>query len=107
MPGDWSSVSRFVRAAFLLSNSPRFSSKNEAVSQFFHLLSAVEQPKGAVQERADNRIITEQTAYSSCCDSALGVYYYRTYDRWQLTAVDMHKFDLEKDCLYFVPMLQA
>ena len=41
----------------------------------------------------------EYTIYSSCCNLEKGIYYYRTYDNSQITAVDMNKENLEKDSL--------
>ena len=41
MPGDLSSMSRFVKAAFTKLNSISRHSENESVSQFFHILGFV------------------------------------------------------------------
>ena len=41
LPGDLSSQSRFVRAAFVKMNSVSGDSESESVSQFFHILGAV------------------------------------------------------------------
>lgn len=46
LPGDLSSQSRFVRAVFTRMNAVAGSSEEENVSQFFHILGAVEQTKG-------------------------------------------------------------
>ncbi|WP_458408043.1 choloylglycine hydrolase [Anaerotignum sp.] len=75
LPGDWSSSSRFVRAAFVRSNS--VSEEGEDVSQFFHILGAVEQPEGCVHLGKGRY---EKTIYSSCCDLEKGIYYDKTYD---------------------------
>ena len=42
LPGDLSSQSRFVRAAFVRANSVSGASETESVGQFFHMLGAVE-----------------------------------------------------------------
>ncbi|MBR5816174.1 MAG: choloylglycine hydrolase family protein, partial [Anaerotignum sp.] len=47
LPGDWSSPSRFVRAAFVRENS--IPPEGAEVSQFFHILSSVAMPRGCVQ----------------------------------------------------------
>lgn len=92
LPGDLSSASRFVRAAFVKWNSIDGKNEAESVSQFFHILGAVEQQKGCVQlEKGEY----EYTIYSSCCNTDKGIYYYKTYYNSQITAVDMHKEDLE------------
>lgn len=92
MPGDWSSQSRFVKASFLKLNSICGDSEVESVHQFFHILDAVAHPRGCVKMGAD---LYEITIYSSCCNTDKGVYYYKTYDNNNITAVDMWKEDLD------------
>ena len=92
LPGDLSSASRFVRAAFVLHNSLCGESEEESVGQFFHILTAVEQQKGCVRVKEEEY---EVTAYSCCCNTDKGIYYYTTYGNRQITAVEMIKEDLE------------
>ena len=92
LPGDPSSASRFVRAAFTKLHSITGESEAESVSQFFHILSSVEQVRGVTAVREGEY---EYTLYSSCCNTNTGVYYYTTYDDRTVTAVDMHGTDLE------------
>ena len=102
LPGDLSSASRFVRAAFVKLNSVSGSNEEENVSQFFHILNAVAMPKGTVQ-MADGR--HEITLYSACCNAQRGIYYYTTYDNSRICAVDMHREDLLSDGLISYPLL--
>ena len=46
LPGDLSSQSRFIRAAFVKMNSLSGDSEEESVSQFFHILGSVDQQRG-------------------------------------------------------------
>lgn len=92
LPGDLSSSSRFVRAAFVKMNSISRESEEESVSQFFHILGSVEQQRGCVQVGNGDY---EYTIYSSCCNTEKGIYYYKTYGNNQITAVDMHQENLE------------
>lgn len=48
----------------------------------------------------------EITIYTSCCNADRGIYYYTTYDNHQITAVDMHKEDLEQDRLIRYPTIK-
>ena len=48
----------------------------------------------------------EVTIYTSCCNTAKGIYYYTTYDNSQVTAVDMHHEDLDSDVVVAYPMLE-
>lgn len=103
MPGDWSSQSRFVKAAFTKMNSVCGDSENENVSQFFHILGSVEHQRGCV-DMGDN--LYEITIYSSCCNTDKGIYYYRTYENSQITAVDMHLENLDGTQVISYPLLK-
>ncbi len=92
LPGDLSSMSRFVRAAFHKMNSVAGESEKEAVSQFFHLLGSVEMPRGSLKMEED---LYEITVYSSCCNTEEGIYYYTTYDDRSVRRVDMQEENLE------------
>ena len=102
LPGDGSSPSRFVRAAFVKMNAVSGDSEPESVSQFFHILGAVEQQRGCC-ETEDGK--WEVTLYTSCCNASRGIYYYTTYDNHQITAVDLHRADLEADALRRYPLI--
>lgn len=101
LPGDLSSQSRFVRAAFVRANAQAPADENSRVSQFFHILGAVEQPRGCC-ELEDGSF--EFTQYTGCCAAARGVYYYTTYDNAQITAVDMHRVPLDTTDLVTYPL---
>jgi len=103
LPGDASSMSRFVRAAFVRMNSVSGDSETESVSQFFHILKSVEMQRGSVQ--LDNGLY-DLTVYSACCNTDRGIYYYCTYDNWQICAVDMHREDLQGSALIAYPLIR-
>ena len=103
LPGDLSSQSRFVRVAFTKMNSISGDSEKESVSQFFHILNSVDQQRGCC-ELADNKY--EITIYTSCCNTNKGIYYYTTYDNHQITAVDMHKENLDSNELIRYPLIK-
>ena len=96
LPGDLSSASRFVRAAFVKMNSRSGDSEAESVSQFFHILGSVDQQRGCCQVKPGEY---EITIYTSCCNADQGIYYYTTYENQQITAVNMHRCDLDGDAL--------
>lgn len=96
LPGDLSSASRFVKAAFTKLNSVSGDSEVESVSQFFHILGSVEQQRGCVHMGEGKY---EITIYSSCCNADRGIYYYTTYENRQITGVDMHREDLDSSGL--------
>lgn len=104
LPGDCSSTSRFVKAAFTRLNSNSGDSELESVSQFFHILGSVAMPRGCVCMGQGK---FEVTVYTCCCNADTGVYYYTTYENGGLTAVDMHREDLEGAALRSYPMVQS
>lgn len=91
LPGDWSSKSRFVRAAFVRANSVSDGSTLSSVSRLFHILGAVTQVKGCCDVGGS----PEYTIYTSCIDADKGVYYCKTYDSLSLSSVDMRKENLD------------
>ena len=102
LPGDWSSQSRFVRASFAKMNSSCGLSEEENVSQFFHLLDCVEHPRGVVCTM-DNKY--EITVYSCCLNAAKGIYYYKTYENSRISAVHMHRENLDStDLICYLPV---
>ena len=90
LPGDLSSPSRFVRAAYTLHHSVCGDTEEESVNQFFHILGAVSHPRGSVMAHGKPEI----TVYSSCCNTDRGIYYYTTYENSAVTGVDMHRENL-------------
>ena len=102
LPGDLSSSSRFVRAAFTRRYAVSGKGEEESISQFFHMLGTVEQTRGCCELENGKY---EITLYTACCNADKGIYYYTTYDNRSITAVDMHREDLEGDRLIAYPLI--
>ncbi len=102
LPGDVSSMSRFVRMVFGVQNSVCDNNEEASVSQFFHLLSSVEMNRGICRTGGGKWDIT---VYSSCINTDRGLYYYTTYDNRQINCVDMHKTDLNSDNISRYPLI--
>ncbi len=101
LPGDLSSASRFIKAAFTKMNSVSGDSEEESVNQFFHILKSVEMQRGLVHMGQGKY---ELTIYTSCCNTDKGIYYYTTYENSQLNAVDMNKEALMGEGLISYPL---
>jgi len=101
LPGDLSSASRFIRAAFVKLNSVCKHTENASVSQFFHILGSVAQQEGCV--RVGNAF--EKTIYTSCCNTDRGIYYYTTYENSQITGISMHNANIDSTELTVYPLL--
>ena len=102
LPGDLSSVSRFVRAAFVRMNSRSGEGESESISQFFHILGSVAHQRGCV-DLGEGKY--EITYYSCCCNTDRGIYYYTTYENSRITAVDMHREDLDGTAVVSYPLI--
>ncbi len=100
LPGDLSSASRFIKAAFTLQNALKKEEEAPAVNQCFHILRAVAQQEGCVEAEGQ----WEKTVYTSCCNMDKGIYYYSTYENSQLTAVHLYHEDLNKKDLICYPL---
>lgn len=96
LPGDLSSASRFVKAAFTRLNSVSGETEGESVNQFFHILGSVFQQRGPVHLGGGKY---EITVYTSCMSADLGVYYYTTYENSRITGVNMRAENLDADAI--------
>ncbi|MBR3972228.1 MAG: choloylglycine hydrolase [Ruminococcus sp.] len=86
LPGDYTSQSRFVRAAFVARNSHSGESEEESVNQFFHIMNSVSVPEGCC--RVENGDF-DKTLYISCMNAQKGIYYYKAYESQQIFGVYM------------------
>lgn len=100
LPGDLSSASRFIRAAFTKLNSVTKGDEYSSITQFFHILSSVAQQEGCVQVGE----AFEKTIYSSCCNTDKGIYYYTTYSNHQITAVALFNENLDYNKIVHYPL---
>lgn len=98
LPGDLSSPSRFAKVAFAKEKSVCRETEEESVTQFFHILGAVNTPRGFIKD-------DYMTVYTSCCNTDKGIYYYTTYGNSQISAVDMNKESLDSDTLTSYPLV--
>lgn len=100
LPGDLSSASRFIKAAFTKMNSVSKDSESASISQLFHILGSAAQQQGCV--KVGN--LYEKTIYTSCCNATKGIYYYTTYENSQITGIRLHGTDLNASTLSIFPL---
>ncbi len=103
LPGDVSSMSRFVRAVFGKTNSMCAPDENSSVSQFFHILGDVSMTRGICKVPSGHYDIT---VYTSCINTDKGLYYYTTYDNQRIGCVNMHKCDLDGLKMFRFPLIK-
>lgn len=104
IPGDFESVSRFVRIAYIRAHMPSIEDEITAVTQFLHMLDYVIMVKGGVITKDG---LEDITRYSSCMDQERGIYYYRNYNNNRINAIDMHKEDLDSTEIKLFPYLET
>lgn len=94
LPGDYTSPSRFVRAAYMQTSAPILPQAVATVRQAFHLLNAFDIPIG-LQYAAGDSIppIPSATQWTAASDVTHRILYYRTMYDWSLHAVPLDKMD--------------
>ncbi len=90
LPGDLSSASRFIRAAFTKINSVCDKDELSAVNQFFHILYSVAQTRGCVKVLD----AYEKTIYSCCFNLDKGIYYFTRYENFEIYSVSLFNENL-------------
>lgn len=95
LPGDLTSQGRFVRVAYTAHFSVASPDENSSVNQFFHILESVWQTRGLCKINDKYEI----TIYASCMNLNEGVYYYKTYDNPQVSAVYLKNENLNSSKL--------
>lgn len=99
LPGDLSSMSRFVRATFHKSHSQN----KDGLYEIFHLLSSVEMPDGSVKVGESY----ERTEYTSAVSFSTPTYYYRHYDAAGISAVKLFSENLDLPSLIRYPVAKS
>ena len=110
-PGDYSSQSRFIRAAFLVASAPKFKDAAEGMPLVFHLMNQFDIPPGAIQTTADGSAGGgvagyEITEWTSSADLKNGIYQIRTYDNQGIRQVSMKSLDLDAKEIRYIPLDQ-
>lgn len=95
LPGDLTSQGRFVRVVYTAHFSVASPDENSSVNQFFHILESVWQTRGLCKINYKYEI----TIYASCMNLNEGIYYYKTYDNPQISAVYLKNENLNSSKL--------
>ena len=75
---------------------PKIEGDEQSITQFFHMLDYVKMVRGGV---LTDDGLEDGTTYSSCMDQEKGIYYYKTYENNRISAIDMHKEQLDGENL--------
>jgi len=94
LPGDFSSMSRFVKSAYLTALTKALPGEDVTLSHLFTLLRSVAVPKGAVIENEKSQK-SHYTLYTSGIDIEKKSYSYLTYDSIFAKSVFMYEYDVD------------
>ena len=105
IPGDYSSPSRFVKAATMATHSGKTKDAEQAVTRMVHMMNAADIPKGImsahyVDENGDKHEHTDYTWFISVYDLSAKCVYYRGYTDLSVKRIcmdDIPNFDAEID----------
>lgn len=89
LPGDASSVSRFVRAAAFVNAALPSKDEEEGVFRAFHILNNFDIPIGLVKQKEQNTTLSEYTVWTSAVDTKNSIYYFKTYQNQSVKKVDL------------------
>ena len=104
LPGDGTSPSRFVRAAFLKSWCLPPASGKEAVLQSIRLMNGFFIVKGDCYRVIENVPNYQITQWETFTDLTHRRYYYRTYDNMTIRVVDLTEIDFSSGPVKRYPM---
>ena len=102
MPGDFTSPSRFVRAAIFSSTARSVKTADEGVFEVFHLLNQFDIPRGAVVTPEPGAATQVEWTLATVARDPVGLnYYVRTYDDPTIRRIALPDFALDaKDIAY-------
>ena len=102
LPGDYSSESRFVRAAFAKTHTVCESSGE--ISSFFHIMDTVSVPRGCI---LTDEGLPVSTVYTSCADLSSGEYFFTTYENRRVRKISFKNRELDSSLPTIYPIYSA
>lgn len=95
LPGDFTPPSRFVRAAYFVSNTPKDLARSAAILQGFRILSQSDIPTGAVIDpKAGNN---DETLYTAIMDTETKSYHIKCHDNINIQSFNLKSYRDETD----------
>ena len=97
LPGDFTSPSRFVRAAFFQTTSPVWDNGFDTVVQAFHILNNFDIPIGSQHALAEiPKGLPSATQFTAASDLKNMKFYYRTAWNSNIRCIDLMTIDFHK-----------
>ncbi len=106
LPGDVTPPSRFVRLAVATKFADQPDNAPAALNLAQHIVNSIDIIRGTVVDRDKDGKITasETTQWSSYRDLTNRIYFYRTYDNFNLRKIDLKRLDFNADKIKTIPM---
>jgi choloylglycine hydrolase len=104
MPGDFTSPSRFIRAAVFITTALPADHSTQAVLDAFHVLNQFDIPLGAVRAVQNNKMYPEYTMTTTVKDPNTLKYYFKTYQDQAIKMLDLNAVDLNANHLTVINM---
>ncbi len=104
LPGDFTPPSRFVRAAYFVSNTPKDLGRSAGILQAFRILSQFDIPVGAIYDPKEGH--TDEALYTSVMDTNKKAYFIKCHENINIQSFYIDDFknetyikfiDLKKD----------
>ena len=96
LPGDFTSPSRFVRAAFFQTTAPVWNNGYETVVQAFHILNNFDIPIGSQHTPADMpKNLPSATQVTTASDQTAKILYYRTAWNSNIRCIELKDIDFK------------
>lgn len=97
LPGDFTSPSRFVRAAFFQTTAPVWDTGFDTVVQAFHILNNFDIPIGSQHAFAEiPKGLPSATQFTAATDQKAMKFYYRTAWNSNIRCIDLMNIDFHK-----------
>lgn len=93
LPGDATSPSRFVRAAFYRNTAPKLDSAFETVAQAFHILNNFDIPMGIQHPAGKVPDFPSATQWTCVSDQTNLIIYYKTAENSLIRSIDLNEID--------------
>lgn len=103
LPGGMDSASRFVKVAFVLAHAPKGQNEAKSITNYFHVLHSVEQPKGTDEVRPNSY---EYTIYSDGTNLETGTVYYTNYENNQINAIKLEHENVDGEKIINYDLLE-
>lgn len=99
IPGDFTPPSRFIRAAYFVSNTDRNLERNEAILQAFRILSQFDIPKGAIVDPIEKH--KDETLYTSVMDTKEIAYFIKCNENINIQSFYLKDYADVKEIKFF------